>query len=79
MDAPLVAKKTTKNQLTLPKKVVAEFPGVDYFTVRTEGGRIVLEPFDRSRADEARRRLAELGISERDVLDAVAWARDRAH
>ncbi|MBP1732475.1 MAG: hypothetical protein H6Q55_2904 [Deltaproteobacteria bacterium] len=26
----MLAKKTSKNQLTLPKEIVKEFPGVDY-------------------------------------------------
>lgn len=78
MSQPTVlAKKTSKNQLTLPKEVVKDFPGVEYFSVRSEGGRIVLEPFVRSRADQVREKLAELGIDEQDVADAVAWARGR--
>lgn len=73
----VLAKKTSKNQLTLPKEVVKDFPGVEYFSVRSEGGRIVLEPFVQSRADQVRARLSELGIDEQDVADAVAWARGR--
>jgi cysteinyl-tRNA synthetase len=30
-----------------------------------------------SRADAVRAKLEEMGITERDVEDAVAWARDR--
>lgn len=76
MKPPLIlAKKTSKNQLTLPKEVVKEFPGVDHFVVRAEGGRIVLEPFTQSRAEQVRQKLAELGIDEQDVADAVKWAR----
>lgn len=73
----MLAKKTSKNQLTLPKEVVRNFPGVDYFDVREEGGRIILEPFVPSKADEVRRRLEQLGIGETDIADAVAWARNR--
>jgi len=72
-----LAKKTSKNQLTLPKEVVKEFPGVDYFTVRADAGRIILEPFAQSRAEQVRQKLADLGIDEQDVADAVAWARGR--
>lgn len=78
MKGPTVlAKKTSKNQLTLPKEVVNGFPGVDYFAVRAEDGRIILEPFVPSRADQVRQKLADLGIDEQDVTDAVAWARGR--
>lgn len=71
----MLAKKTAKNQLTLPKEIVKEFPGVDYFDVRAEEGRIVLEPLRRSRASDVRRKLAELGITESDVADAIEAAR----
>ena len=71
----MLAKKTTKNQLTLPKEIVKQFPGVDYFDVRAEEGRILLEPLRRSRASDVRRKLAELGITESDVADAIETAR----
>ena len=71
----MLAKKTSKNQLTLPKAVASRFPGVDYFEVSTDGKLITLKPFERSRADEVREHLAQLGITEQDVRDAIAWAR----
>lgn len=71
----MLAKLSVKNQLTLPKPVAARFPGVDYFEVSTDGNLITLKPFQRSRADEVREHLAQLGITEQDVKDAIAWAR----
>jgi hypothetical protein len=72
----MLAKMTVKNQLTLPKAVVSRFGGVEYFDVSTDGSSIVLRPLRRSRADEVRERLAQLGIEEQDVAAAVNWARD---
>ena len=40
----MLAKKTSKNQLTLPKEVAEKFPGTDYFDVRVEGRVIELRP-----------------------------------
>jgi hypothetical protein len=74
----VLAKKTTKNQITLPKKVVDRFTGVEYFEVSTDGTCIVLRPLQRSRADEVRARLAKLGIDDEDVTAAVSWARKKA-
>ncbi|GAB4267560.1 MAG: AbrB/MazE/SpoVT family DNA-binding domain-containing protein [Deferrisomatales bacterium] len=71
----MLAKKTSKNQITLPKAIVSRFPGVDYFDVREEDGRIVLQPVRIGRADAVREKLDELGITEEDVRDAVNWAR----
>jgi hypothetical protein len=72
----MLAKLTVKNQLTLPKAVVKSFAGVEYFDVSTDGSSITLRPFERSRADEVREYLAQLGITEQDVSDAVKWARE---
>ncbi len=71
----MLAKKTIKNQITLPKSVVSRFGAVEYFDVSTDGECIVLRPLHRSRADEVRSRLAQLGINEQDVADAVKFAR----
>jgi bifunctional DNA-binding transcriptional regulator/antitoxin component of YhaV-PrlF toxin-antitoxin module len=72
----MLAKMTVKSQLTLPKAVVSRFGGVEYFEVSTDGSSIVLRPLQRSRADEVRERLAQLGIAEQDVAAAVDWARE---
>jgi hypothetical protein len=67
---------TVKNQLTLPKAVATRFSGVEYFDVSTDGTSIILRPLQRSRADEVRQQLAQLGIEEQDVAAAVKWARE---
>lgn len=71
----MLAKLTSKNQLTLPKAVISGFPNTEYFDVTEEKGRIVLTPVRVTRADAVRAKLAELGLSDADVADAVAWAR----
>lgn len=40
----MLAKKTSKNQFTLPKKIVKEFPDIEYFNVEVERKTIVLTP-----------------------------------
>ena len=71
----MLAKKTVKNQITLPKTIVSKFGNIEYFDVSTDGETIVLRPLRPSRANEVRTRLEQLGIEERDVHDAIAWAR----
>jgi hypothetical protein len=73
----MLATMTAKNQVTLPKKIVQEFPGAKLFDVEARNGRIVLTPVRVQRADAVRAKLAELGITERDLADAVRWARRR--
>ena len=71
----MLAKLTVKNQLTLPKAVITRFRGVEYFDVSTDGSAITLKPLRRSRLEEIQDKLARLGITEQDVTDAIAWAR----
>lgn len=73
----MLAKKTVKNQLTLPKAVATRFAGVEYFDVSTDGSCIVLRPLRLSRSDEVRAQLSKLGITEEDAVAAVSWARKR--
>ena len=70
----MLAKLTSKNQLTLPKAILSSCRGTKYFEVSEENGRIVLTPVRINRADAVRAKLADLGITEDDVVDAVAWA-----
>lgn len=73
----MLAKITTKNQLTLPKSIVTAIGPVEYFDIETRNGAIVLTPVRIQRADAVRAKLAELGLQENDVADAVAWARGK--
>lgn len=71
------AKLTPKNRLALPKAVLSNFEGVEYFDVNEENGRIVLTPVQLAPADSVRAELAERGLSEADVTEAVVWSRGR--
>ena len=72
----MLAKLTSKNQLTLSKAVLASCPGTRYFDAAVDGGCIVLTPVRIHRADAVRAKPSELGITEDEVADAVAWARE---
>ena len=71
----MLAKLTSENQLTLPKEVIPDLGRAEYLEVTKENGRIVLTPVQVVRADAVRAKLADLGLSETDIADAVAWAR----
>ena len=72
-----LAKKTSKNQLTLPKAVADRFPGVEYFEVSADEDRITLKPVRLGQADVVRERLAEAGIGADDIAAAIRAARRR--
>lgn len=77
----MLAKKTSKNQVTLPKAIVRQLPDVDYFEVSVREGEVVLRPAvvsasgDRLKA--VRAKIKALGLSEKDIEDAITWARRR--
>ena len=71
----MLARITSKNQLTLPKSIVTSLPKTDYFEVEVENGRIMLTPVRMQQVDAVRAKLEALGINDQDVLDAIDWAR----
>lgn len=73
----MLAKLTSKNQLTLPKAATAAIGPVEYFDVQARNGVIVLTPVRLQRGDAVRAKLAELGLGPADVDEAVNWARQR--
>jgi hypothetical protein len=80
-DKEMLAKKTVKNQITLPKAVVDELPDTEYFEVRLERGEIHLKPVvlegSSSRLRRVRRKIRDLGLTEKDIEAAIGWARNR--
>ena len=71
----MLAKLTSKNQLTLPKSITQEIGSVEYFEVTVQNGQIILTPVRIKRADAVRAKLASLNLTEEDITDAVTWAR----
>ncbi len=74
----MLAKMTSKNQLTLPKSVTQAVGAAEYFDVEARAGQIILTPVRIQRGDAVRAKLAELDLSEADVAAAVTWARSAA-
>jgi hypothetical protein len=77
----MLAKLTSKNQITLPRDVVKEFKGIEYFDAVVESGRILLEPV-RIRPVSAdlsgiRKKMERLGVVGEDVAEAIRWARQK--
>jgi hypothetical protein len=71
----MLAKITSKNQLTLPKSVTQAVGATEYFDVEARAGQIILTPVRIQRGDAVRVKLAELELTDDDMAAAVAWAR----
>jgi hypothetical protein len=78
----MLCKRTYKNQITLPKRIMEDFKDVEYFQAKTERGRIILEPIkiiplsDRP-IDQVSKIIAEFGLTEKDIEEAITWARKK--
>jgi len=77
----MLAKKTAKNQITLPKAIVEKLANTDYFEVSLQGEEIVLRPVvieaKGTKLERVRSKMKALGLTEKDVDAAIHWARNR--
>ena len=78
----MLAKLRRKNQITIPKAVIAAFEGAEYFDVAQDNGRIVLSPVSVAPAGAPAERvetlienLDRLQIPGLDVANVKEWAR----
>ena len=75
----MLVKKTLKNQITLPKQVLKGFLETDYFDIKVCGDEIVLKPVKimpvGSTLEGVRKKISSLGLSEKDIEEAVRCAR----
>ena len=69
------AKLKDGNQLILPDEVVLALDGCEFVDIELKEGRLVLTPIAQTSIEAVRAKLEDLGITEQDVADAVAWAR----
>lgn len=77
----MLAKKTSKNQITLPKDIANAFPDAQYFDVSIKDNKILLMPVKimpvGSTLEGVRDKMRRLGITEKDVDGGIQWARGR--
>lgn len=76
----MLAKRTYKNQVTIPKAIMEGFPRVEYFDVVSRNNTIVLRPIELKpaggRLAAVRAKIKALGLSEADLDAAIRWARN---
>jgi len=78
----MLCKRTVKNQITLPKKIMEKFDKCEYFEVKAEADRIILIPvklvgLKSNPLTAVRQKISKLGLSEKDIDDAIKWARNK--
>jgi len=75
----MLAKVTSKNQITIPKKIMDQLPGVKYFDVELKNGVVVLKPVElyNTNLEEIRQKIKILGLSRNSIIEAIEWARKK--
>ena len=75
----MLAKMTSKNQITIPKKIIEQLPDVLYFEVELKDGVVMLKPlkvYDTS-LERIRAKVKKLRLQENTVKEAIKWARSK--
>jgi bifunctional DNA-binding transcriptional regulator/antitoxin component of YhaV-PrlF toxin-antitoxin module len=75
----MLAKITSKNQITIPKKIIEKIPETKYFDVELKEGIIQLRPLKiyGTDLDQIRSKVKKLGLKENSVAEAIKWARKK--
>lgn len=75
----MLIKLSSKNQITVPCRLLARLPATKYFNVELENGALVLKPVElvETRLDQIQRKMADLGLGEDSVEEAIRWARSK--
>jgi len=75
----MLAKVTSKNQVTIPKKIMDQLPGTQYFDVELREGVVTLKPLETydMDLDKIRSKMKKLGLKRDSVGEAVKWARSK--
>ena len=75
----MLAKITSKNQITIPKKIIDQIPETNYFDVELKDGLIVLRPlkFYDTDLEKIRTKVKKLGLRQNSVAKAIKWARSK--
>jgi bifunctional DNA-binding transcriptional regulator/antitoxin component of YhaV-PrlF toxin-antitoxin module len=75
----MLAKMTSKHQITIPKRIIVQLPDVEYFEVELKNGVVLLKPlknYDTS-LERIRTKVKKLGLQENTVKEAIKWARSK--
>ncbi len=75
----MLAKITSKNQITIPKKIMTQIDATEYFDVQAKDGKISLTPLKVYDMDleKIRNKMKKLGLGASSVAEAIEWARSK--
>jgi bifunctional DNA-binding transcriptional regulator/antitoxin component of YhaV-PrlF toxin-antitoxin module len=75
----MLAKITSKNQITIPKKIIEKIPDVKHFDIELKDGIIIMRPikFYDTNLDQIRAKIKKLGLKENSVAEAIKWVKSK--
>jgi hypothetical protein len=75
----MLAKLTSKNQITIPKSIINQIPKTEYFEVELKNGMVVLKPVLVYGTDleKIRTKINNLGLKRESINEAIEWARSK--
>jgi bifunctional DNA-binding transcriptional regulator/antitoxin component of YhaV-PrlF toxin-antitoxin module len=75
----MLAKITSKNQITIPKKIIEKMPDVKHFDIEFEDGVVIMKPirFYDTNLEQIRAKIKKLGLKEDSVAEAIKWAKSK--
>jgi len=75
----MLAKLTSKNQITIPKKIIDQIPEARYFEVELRDGAVLLRPLRTysTSLEAIRSKARNLDLDSLCVKEAIKWARSK--
>ena len=75
----MLVKITSKNQITIPKRLADKLQDVKYLDAQYRDGALVLKPVQtyETDLDTIRSKMEKLGLGEESVQEAMEWTRSR--
>jgi hypothetical protein len=72
----MLAKPTSKNQITIPKGIIDQIPDASYFEVELSDGMVELRPLKiySTSLEEIHAEVEKLGLDPERVREAIKWA-----
>ena len=69
----MLAKITSKNQITIPKKIIEKMPDIKHFDIEFKDGVVIMKPiqFYDTNLDQIRAKIKKLGLTEDSVAEAI--------
>jgi bifunctional DNA-binding transcriptional regulator/antitoxin component of YhaV-PrlF toxin-antitoxin module len=75
----MLAKITSKNQITIPKKIMDQIPDTSCFEVEFKDGAVILRPLRTysTSLEKIRSKIKTLDLKPDCVSEAIKWARSK--